>query len=93
MKKNIVLLAVAALVLALAPTAQAALITGTSATASGENIGRVAANAVNGSGLTGSLGTGSHDGNPGNSWEGPAGTNTTGWLSIDLGASYDVDDM
>jgi len=94
MKKSIVLLAVFAMVLALAPAAQAAtLITGTTATASGENSGREAINAVNNSGMTGSLGTGTHDGNPGNAWEGPAGTNTTGWLSIDLGALYDVDDM
>ena len=86
-------LVIAGFVLALAPAAQAVLITGVTATASSEIPGRVAANAVNGSGLTGSLGTGSHDGNPGNAWEGLAGTNTTGWLSVDLGAIYDVDDM
>ncbi len=93
-KRHITLLTAFAAAAALAPTAQAqTLITGATATASSEIPGRVAANAVNGSGFTGSLGTGTHDGNPGNAWEGLAGTNTTGWLSVDLGAIYDVNDM
>jgi hypothetical protein len=92
-KKNNVLLGVAGLVLALAPTAQADLIMGVTATASAEITPGSAANAVNGSGLTGSLGAGTHDNSTANAWDGPAGTSTTGWLSINLGAIYDVDDM
>ena len=51
MKKNIVLLAVFALVLALAPTAQAGIITGVTATAEASFGTRVPDNVVSGKGI------------------------------------------
>ena len=103
MKKNIVLLAVAALVLALAPTAQAALITGVTATARSEFYGHATwhhqiEEAVNGDGMVSGEGaTGLHTvgvgQNHGVGWQVAQAGNIAHWIKVDLGAIYDVGNM
>jgi hypothetical protein len=98
MKKLITLFAIAGMVLALVPAAQAApgdLITGVTATASSEGSGwqsRLAIDAVNGNGITsGELATGMHNRTAGDSWE--ASAPLPQWFRVDLGAVKDVGTM
>jgi hypothetical protein len=97
MKKTISILAIAGLILALAPAAQAALITGMTTTSSAYEGTRSPDQLTDGSGMSGDLVT------PGAALHTPDDKNTTMWLSsvstantwvkVDLGSSYTVDDM
>ena len=88
--------AIAGLVLALAPAAQAALITGVTASAKDNEGVRTATKAVDGSGMTGVTvaGTGMHDVTGDNMWLGQSSTNAgPQWINVDLGGLYTVGDM
>jgi hypothetical protein len=92
-KQMMSFLAIAGLVLALAPTAQAAIIAGDTSTAKNEPTpGRDAANISNDNGLTGSGATGTFTQPWVNGWQGSL-LDGPNWARVDLGATYTVDTM
>ena len=86
-------LAIAGLILALAPAAQAALILGATSTAKDEGATRVASNIADGTGLSGTAFTGDwkHNNVNDDMWLGADAKPT--WVTVDLGGSYTVADM
>jgi len=97
MKKMITLFAIAGMVLALAPAAQAApgeIISGVTATASSEFPNRLAADAVNGDGMVSGSGAGGTHNGTGSYDDGWQGTQPTiAWLKVDLGVTGIVGKM
>ena len=89
MKKLITLFAIAGMVLALAPAAQAAIIAGDTSTASMNGGGGAEENIANEKGLTGSGATGV----VARPYSDGARLTIPGWARVDLGTTYTVDTM